>query len=44
MLDEIEDRIKHIHNEELKREVAYNFDNRAQHIHEWFRHNVSVAQ
>ena len=43
-LDEIEDRIKHIHNEELKREAAYDFDNSVQHIHEWFRHNVRAAQ
>ena len=44
MLDEIEDRIKHIHYEELKREAAYDFDNSVQHIHEWFRHNVRLAQ
>ena len=44
MLDEIEDRIKHIHNKDLKREVAYDFDNSVQHIYEWFQHNVRAAQ
>ena len=43
-LDEIEDKIKHIHNEELRREPAYDFDNSVQYIHEWFRHNVKAAQ
>ena len=28
----------------MKREVAYDFDNSVQHIHEWFRHNVRAAQ
>ena len=43
-LDEIEEKIKGIHNEELRREVAYDFENNVQHIHEWFRHNVRASQ
>ena len=43
-LDEVEEKIKGIHDEELRREVAYDFENSVQHIHEWFRHNVRASQ
>ncbi|CAF4362249.1 unnamed protein product, partial [Rotaria sp. Silwood2] len=38
------DTISSIHNQDLRREVAYDFENSVQHIHEWFRHNVRAAQ
>ena len=43
-LDEIEDKITGIHNEELRREIAYDFENTVLHIHGWFRHNVRASQ
>ena len=36
--------MKGIHNEEMRREAAYDFKNNVQHIHEWFRHNVRASQ
>ena len=43
-LDEIAEQVKKICNEELRRETSYDFENSAQHIHEWFRHNIRAAQ
>lgn len=43
-VDEIEEKIKKISDEEIKRETQYDFDNAAQHIIEWSRHNLRAAQ
>jgi len=43
-LDEVEEKIKKISDNELKRETIYDFENSTQHIHEWFRHNIRAAQ
>ena len=43
-LDEIEEQIKKIPNDDLRREIIYDFENSIQHIHEWFRHNIRAAR
>ena len=43
-LDEIDEKIKKINDEETKRETQYDFENAAQHIIEWSRHNIRAAQ
>ena len=43
-LDEIGERIQKISQEEIKRETQYDFENAAQHIIEWSRHNLRAAQ
>ncbi|CAF2080769.1 unnamed protein product, partial [Rotaria magnacalcarata] len=43
-LDEIGERIKKISQEEIKRKTQYDFENTAQHIIEWSRHNLRAAQ
>ena len=43
-LDEIDEKIKKISNEEFKCETQYDFENAAQHIIEWSRHNIRAAQ
>ncbi|CAF4276505.1 unnamed protein product [Rotaria magnacalcarata] len=43
-IDEIQEKIEKLSNEEVKREAKYDFDNAAQHIIEWSRHNLRAAQ
>ena len=43
-LDEIDEKIKKISDEEIKRETQYDFENAAQHIIEWSRHNIRAVQ
>ena len=43
-LDEIDEKIKKIGHEEIRRETQYDFENAVQHIIEWFRHNLRAAQ
>jgi hypothetical protein len=43
-LDEIKQRIEKIHDDDLRSEVIYDFENASEHIMEWFRHNIRGAQ
>ena len=44
MLDEIDEKIKKISDEEIKHETQYDFENAAQYVIEWSRHNICTAQ
>lgn len=43
-LDEIKQKIDHVSDTELRNELKFDFDNAAEHIIEWSRHNLRAVQ